>query len=90
MKYLLEHCSLKPLTKELSASLVDFVCDKEPEIQKFFRSEALSYAQARMGETYCFINEEKRVVAAFCVACAIVYKNYFKSDRNKEPINVKT
>lgn len=89
MKYLLEHCSLKPLTKELSVSLADFLCEKEPEIQKFFRSEALDYAQARMGSTYCFVNEEMCVVAAFCVACASVSTDEMpKSMRNKVNRNI--
>ena len=41
MDYLSNSCTFQLLTKDLSASLADFSCEKEPEIQKFFRQEAL-------------------------------------------------
>ena len=89
MDYLSNNCTFQLLTKDLSASLADFSCEKEPEIQKFFRQEALDYAQARMGSTYCFVNADRRVVAAFCVACASVSTDEMpKSMRNKVNRNI--
>ena len=85
MGYLSEHCTFAPLTESLHQQLKGMDCKREPEIEKFFRDEAIPYAQQLLGKSYCFyIKETMKAVAAFCVINTDVSLNRIsKSVRNK-------
>jgi len=73
------------LTKEVLLSSGGLVCSREPEIEKFFKTEAIDYASEYMGSSYCLIDKDNgHMVAAFCLACASVETDEMpKSMRNK-------
>lgn len=90
MDFLTEHCVFLPVTNELKNSLVRFACAKEDKIEKFFRSEALDYADELMGQSYAFVDMDTQdIVGAFCVACASVSTSEMpKPMRNKLNRNI--
>lgn len=90
MDFLTEHCVFVPVTSEMKSSLARFGCAKEDKIEKFFRSEALEYADELMGQSYAFVDKDSQdIVGAFCVACASVSTSEMpKPIRNKLNRNV--
>ncbi len=85
MSFIEEHCTLRPLTKEVLLSVGDFSCRKESDIEKFFKEETTLYASELMGFSYGFIdNRNGHLVCAFCITCASVETDEMpKSMRNK-------
>ena len=83
-----ERCEFAPLTEELAA--LPFVCgdtEGDKDLEDFFHNEATLYAKARLGKTYCFIDnsgEETQIVAFFTVSNDSVKTTFIpKSSTNK-------
>ena len=85
MKLIQDNIIFKPITNEMRQLLHTFVCVKEPDIEKFFHNEAVSYSEQMLGSSYCFIDSaSKEIVGAFCVACASIETSKMpKPMRNK-------
>ena len=85
MGFLSENCAFAPLTEELHCRLTGLDCQREPDIQEFFRNEAILNAKELMSKSYCFyIKETMEAVAAFCVICSDISVDLIpKSTRNK-------
>ncbi len=85
MGFLREQCYFAPLTEGLHKSLTGFDCRHEPDIENFFRYEAIPNAEQLMSKSYCFYKKDTmEVVAAFCVINTDIAVDLIpKSTRNK-------
>lgn len=82
--YLDSACEFWKMTEALVADCQPYVCSKDGHIDKFFHDEFSDYDFQMLGKTYCFVNKEKRIVAAFSLANSSVrVDNMPKSKRNK-------
>lgn len=67
---LFDLCFLSALTEEVLELCEPFTCGNDPDMDEFFRVDAISYARFRMGKSYCFrlIDNPKKIVACFTVS----------------------
>lgn len=70
MSNLLSTCFPCVLTKEILEECYPFTCENDPDMDDFFRKDALDYTKFRMGKSYCFrlIENPKEIVACFTVS----------------------
>ena len=77
-------CEFARLTEELAS--LPFTCG-DSDLEDFFHNEAVLYAKARLGKTYCFIDnngEATKIVAFFTVSNDSVKTTFIpKSSTNK-------
>ena len=77
-------CEFARLTEELAS--LPFTCG-DSDLEDFFHNEAVLYAKARLGKTYCFIDnngEATKIVAFFTVSNDRVKTTFIpKSSTNK-------
>ena len=70
MNHYLEKCFPCVLTQEVINECYPFICENDPDMDEFFRKDALDYMKFRMGKSYCFrlIDNPKEIVACFTVS----------------------
>ena len=82
-----KRCEFTRLTEEFAS--LPFECG-DSDLEDFFHNEAVLYAKACLGKTYCFIdnsNETTKVVAFFTVSNDSVKTRFIpKSSTNKVQI----
>ena len=68
--FLFAHCHKDVLTKDILAACYPFTCGTDPDMDEFFREDAIDYTRFKMGKTYCFILDEdpRRIVACVTVS----------------------
>lgn len=81
----LDVCSFAPLTEDLHSRLSGFDCQKEPDIEEFFKQECILNDHQLLSKTYCFyLADTMEAVAGFCVLCSDISISYIpKKIRNK-------
>lgn len=69
MGFLLDNCTLKIYDSEVINSCLPFDCDN-PDLNDFFRNDALNYYSELLGKTYCFTLDENPeiIVCAFTIS----------------------
>lgn len=70
MSFLVEKCTFEVLTKEVLEESLPFTCGEDKDMDEFFNKDALTYAQRRIGKSYCFRLEDdnKEIVACFTIS----------------------
>lgn len=70
MQQLLEEFNLYVLTQAVIAECAPFTCGIDPDMDEFFREDALRYTHYSMGKSYCFrsIANPKEIAACFTVS----------------------
>lgn len=82
--YLDSECEFWKMTEALTAGCQPYSCSKDEHIDKFFHDEYSDYEYQMLGKTYCFVNKENKIVAAFSLANSSVRVDDMpKSKRNK-------
>ncbi|MDO4510870.1 MAG: GNAT family N-acetyltransferase [Bacteroidales bacterium] len=65
MSFLADQCTFEVLTEKILAESNPFTCGDDPDMDDFFRKDALTYARRRLGKTYCFrLEADKRCIVA--------------------------
>lgn len=84
-EFLETNCDFGKMTNEVVAACHEFVCSKDPDIDKFFHEEFEDYSYQLLGKSYCFTTKrDMKMVAAFTVAnSSIRVDNMPKPKRNK-------
>lgn len=87
MGFLDEHCTFRPLTRELLSSCKAFNCG-HPDLNDFFTNDCINYSYELLGKTYCFTFDEQPdvIVCAFTISNDSIKTNLLPKPR-KNKIN---
>jgi GNAT superfamily N-acetyltransferase len=87
VSFLRDNCTFCELTPELIDSCDAFSCEKDKDIEQFFKSEYAQYSSQLLGKSYCFITNvpgEEKIVCAFTVSnSSIKVDNLPSKKRNR-------
>jgi len=85
--FLLDKCTLKIYDKEVVNSCQPFDCDN-PDLNDFFRNDALNYHSELLGKTYCFTLDENPeiIVCAFTISNDSIKTFHLPNPRKKKVI----
>jgi len=85
MSFLLNNCHFSVLDAAILASSNSFFCGN-PDLDDFFRNEAILYARELLGKTYCFIDDKKpsEIVCAFTVSNDSIKTHTLPNSRRKQ------
>lgn len=83
MSFLGNHCFFMELSPELISRCGSFSCEKEKDIENFFKSDFLNYKSQLLGKTYCFITDEEQpqMVCAFTVSNSSIKLNSIPNNK---------
>ena len=84
MGYLAEHAVFMPLTKIVLEESDKFTCGNE-DLDDFFQTDSIAYAEDLLGKTYCFRMKEnvKELLCAFTVSNASIFTMLLPNARKK-------
>ena len=84
MGYLAEHAVFMPLTKIVLEESDKFTCGNE-DLDDFFQTDSIAYAEDLFGKTYCFRMKEnvKELLCAFTVSNASIFTMLLPNARKK-------
>ena len=84
MGYLAEHAVFMPLTKTVLEESDKFTCGNE-DLDDFFQTDSIAYAEDLFGKTYCFRMKEnvKELLCAFTVSNASIFTMLLPNARKK-------
>ena len=84
MGYLAEHAVFMPLTKIVLEESDKFTCGNE-DLDDFFQTDSIAYAEDLFGKTYCFRMKEnvKVLLCAFTVSNASIFTMLLPNARKK-------
>lgn len=70
VSYLKEHFVFRVMTEDVIEKCEDYTCEKDTEIEEFFKSEYKDYNHQLLGKSYCFLtrDENPRLACAFSLA----------------------
>ena len=84
MAFLTDRCARVPLSPKIVAACTPFSCGNK-DLDEFFCSDYLDYAEQLMGKTYAFLEIEnpREIVCAFTVSNASIFTNHLPNARRK-------
>ena len=84
MGYLAEHAVFMPLTKIVLEESDKFTCGNE-DLDDFFQTDSIAYAEDLFGKTYCFRMKEnvKELLCAFTASNASIFTMLLPNARKK-------
>ena len=85
MGFLLEKCSFRLLTSEILSRCKPFSCG-DCDLDDFFMNDALLYAKALLGKTYCYVLREDPsvIVCAFTLSNDSIRVDLLPNNRKKK------
>lgn len=88
VSYLKEHFIFRVMTEDVVGGCEEYTCEKDAEIEEFFKSEYKDYNHQLLGKSYCFLtrDENPRLACAFSLANSSVRVDRL-SNKKRNKIN---